>query len=371
MGFRRGHSRAGATVSPHFFHKDSSDCGFGLAHPDVIKGRMLLYTTLRDRLGSRGCTLDVEVPLDGAPQMELVDVLLATPAGLQIAYRILPNAPRSKAWVTEVSALAEENGMVARFLLLESRRKLVDNHPESPDRPLLFVPAADRRLFFSRRWDRYHVRRLPPVAFDNLQYLDTQTEKLLFYRGLTRDFCGPSLFRFDKEHSAAVRDVKIDPADGHFVFPDETNLKAGWEEWEDEERRRIARHEEKLKQEKLRLAELSKQRQKEMESSRKHFLWSESSIPLPASESRDSTPLGGQRGAIPESSILSGNQRVRCMGCGKLTDDWSIKSGVECICQQCARGPAREWPFCSKCYRSRPPHRLQDNVCFECAAKTN
>jgi|GEM_PF-4687904 len=233
VGFRSGDLRR-----PHFFHRALVDCKYHPGEPAVIAARAILYAFLVQKAGPMGGEVDIEKRLPGMPDRELIDVWLQLPGKPPVAYRIFQRGPQPSR-LRAVAELLEAAGAVTWYMLTASR--LQDAPPDGLElaEDEAFIPAFDRHLFFSRRWDRYYQYRLELAESDSLLYIDPQAERLILFRGLWHPpDCNPNVFEYLERFDDPIAEIKLLP-DGEFVFPRELPLKAQWEAWAEKENQRL------------------------------------------------------------------------------------------------------------------------------------
>lgn len=243
--------RAGTKRRPHFFHRALLDCTYQVEDPEVSAARAVLYSSLARKVAARQGEIDLEVQLPGAPKGDRIDVWVKLPNHPPIAYRIFKKGPRTSK-LDEIITLTKSHGAIPRQLLTISRR----TWEEGADEPRLVIPAYDRNLLFPRSWDQYHVRQLAQPLSRCLAYIDPQQETLVLYRGLWHPpDCNPNFHEYSQELQAPLQDLLM-LKDGEFIFPNEVQLKAAWEEWRQEElARQAAEAERRHKEEQDRRAE--------------------------------------------------------------------------------------------------------------------
>jgi hypothetical protein len=215
--------RAGEERQWHFAHKSLADCPLQNESFEVLRARAILYTWLEAKFTSAK-SVTLEQSLDSPLLSRPVDCWVETDRG-PVAYWILDKQekPQNR---DELLRAFQRAGSTVHWVFLAD---LLRVHGGSPDR--LLLSTTERDLMQACDYDRIGTK-LYEEPGKTLHYLDIKEETLTTFRGL-RLVHAPHMFS-GRNESHVMWDISVNPENGEFVHPGETDRLIAWQRGKEE-----------------------------------------------------------------------------------------------------------------------------------------
>ena len=272
--------KAGPSKRPHFAHKHLQGCSFGTESAHILSARALLYDWLSERFPGE---VDAEWRPEGVALIRPVDCLVRAPGGsfaMWIVDTVLKLEVRE-----QLRDAFSACGLPVTWVLTSNLLRTDPNHPA-----WVLLSPTERDLLRQTPYDEIGKENhlLDKDFGSSLYYLDVEREKVTTFRSLERVHA-PNVFAGRRE-DCELASLSASPQ-GDFVLPGEER--------------------------ELGVSRAARQRQAERVRS-----WLE---PRGAETVQAGLPwaAGPAQAAVkPAAARPAGAEKVTCIFCGRLTENW-------------------------------------------------